>query len=392
MPRQVEPEITERDLEGFKYFKMALPLLERLQSVGTARDKAGNRKLFFDKYAALLLLYFFNPIVKSMRALQRSTKLEKVQRLLGVRETSLGSFSEATEVFAAEHLRKILQEVAAQARPLYGGKEAEALRNLCAVDGTLLNALPKMAWAYWVDDEHRAAKVHLHFSVFEGVPVDAKITAAACSESEQLRLTLVQGRLYVIDRGYARYELFRDIMAAGSSFIGRVRDNTAFQVKEERSLTPEAIAAGVVRDVIVARLGTTKRKNVLDCPVRLVIVRRTKANGAPEELWLVTDRLELPAELVALGYRYRWTIELFFRWFKCVLGCRHLVSNNPNGVAIQVYMALITSLLIVLWTNRKPNRRTWEMIQFYFSGWATLEEFEAHLNEKPPQKKPKILI
>ncbi len=109
-PRQAE--IGEPDLKGFKYFNTLLPLPERLQSVGTARDKAGNRELFFDQYAALLLLYFFNPVIRSMRALQRSTKLEKVQRLLGVRPTSLGSLSEATEVFTAEHLRAILQEVA----------------------------------------------------------------------------------------------------------------------------------------------------------------------------------------------------------------------------------------------------------------------------------------
>ena len=392
MARQREPEIVESDLKGFKYFKMLLPMLERLRPLGTARDKSGNRELFFDQYASLVLFYFFNPIVKSMRALQQSTKLEKVRRLLGVRQTSLGSFSEATEVFAAEHVRKILQEVAAQALPLYDGKEAEALKNLCAVDGTLLNALPKMAWALWIDDEHRAAKMHLHFDVLKGVPIDATLTAATGSETDQLRVMLNQGRLYVIDRGYAKYELYRDIIAAGSSFIGRVRDNTAFTVKEERLLTPEAVSTGVVRDVVVARLGTTKRKEVLECPVRLVIVRRSKTDGTLEELWLITNRLELSAELVALGYRYRWTIELFFRWFKCVLGCRHLISNNANGVAIQIYMALIASLMLVLWTNRKPNRRTWEMIQFYLSGWATLEEFEAHLKEKPPVKKPKIIL
>ncbi len=67
---------------------------------------------------------------------------------------------------------------------------------------------------------------------------------------------LQSGRLYVIDRGYAGYELYRDILNAKSSFVGRVKDNTAFTVKEEQTLTPEAIAAGVVRDVILAKLGT----------------------------------------------------------------------------------------------------------------------------------------
>ncbi len=89
-----------------------------------------------------------------------------------------------------------------------------------------------------------------------------------------------------------------------------------------------------------AKLGTPKHKDVIGKPVRLVIVRRRKTDGTWEELWLVTDHLDMSADLVALAYRYRWTIELFFRWFKCVLGCRHLVSHNvANGMAIQIYAA-----------------------------------------------------
>src|SRR5205807_8399535 len=150
-----------------------------------------------------------------------------------------------------------------------------------------------------------------------------------------------------------------------SSLVARVKDNTAFTVAEERPRTPAARQAGVVRDVVLAKLGTDHHKDVVGRPVRLVIVRRTKGDGSEEELWLVTDRLDLPAELVALAYRYRWSIELFFRWFKCILGCRHLLASDANGVAIQVYAALIASLLIVLWTGRKPTKRTWEMIRFY---------------------------
>src|SRR5439155_20025746 len=136
---------------------------------------------------------------------------------------------------------------------------------------------------------------------------------------------------------------------ADSSCVGRVKDNTAFTVAAELPVSPTARAAGVVRDVQVAKLGTDHHKDVLGQVVRLVIVRRTKPDGTTEELWLVTDRLDLAAELVALAYRYRWTIELFFRWFKCILGCRHWLAEDANGVAIQVYLGLIASLLIVLW-------------------------------------------
>ncbi len=384
MAAQRRSEVRARDLQGFKYFRVLLPLLERLQDVGTARDRAGNRQLFYDQYAALVLLYFFNPVLTSLRGVQQASGLDKVQKLLGVRRTSLGSLSEATGVFAAGPLRQIVQELAAQALPLQTGREAEALRGLTAVDGTVLPALPRMAWALWTDDRHRAAKLHLHFEVLKGVPADATLTAAACSEPAQLEAMLQAGRLYVLDRGYADYDLFRAILGAGSSLVARVKDSTAFRVGEERPVTPAARAAGVVRDVVLAKLGTDHHKDVVGRPVRLVIVHRTKPDGSPEALWLITDRLDLPAELVALAYRYRWTVELFFRWFKCILGCRHLLAADQNGVAIQVYVALIASLLIVLWTGRKPTRRTWEMVQFYLTGWASLEELERHLAELRP--------
>jgi DDE family transposase len=379
MAAPLRAEVREADLKGCKYFRALLPLLERLHAIGTARDKAGNRELFFDHYVGLLLLYFFNPIVTSLRGLQQASGLAKVGKWLGVRRVSLGSLSEATGVFSAAPLREIVQELAGRAVPLEHGHAAEALRGLTAVDGSVLPALPKMVWALWTDPAHRAAKLHLQFDVLKGVPCDATVTPGASSEPEQLRAMLQPGRLYVIDRGYAGFQLFRDILDARSSFVGRVKDNTTFTVAEERPLPPEARAGGVVRDVVVAKLGTAHHKDYLRQPVRLVIVRRTKPDGGVEELWLITDRLDLPAELIALAYRYRWTVELFFRWFKCVLDCRHLLATDANGVAIQVYVALIASLLIVLWTGQKPTRRTWEMIQFYLIGWASLEELEEHL-------------
>ena len=386
MAQKRRPEVRARDLQGFKYFRLLMPLLERLQDVGTARDRAGNRQLFFDQYCALLLLYFFNPILTSLRGVQQASGLDKVQKLLGVRRTSLGSLSEASGVFAAEPLRQIVHELASRALPLEQGPAAAALRGLTAVDGTILRALPQMAWALWMDDQHRAAKLHLHFEVLQGVPVDATLTPAACSEPEQLRAMLQADRLYVIDRGYASYQLFRDILDAGSSFLGRLKEDAAFTVQEERLVAPEAAAAGVVRDVVAGRLGTDHHKDVVGRPVRLVWVAtgKVRPDGTAEVLLLGTDRLDLEAQLVALGYRYRWWVELFFRWLKCILGCRHLLSTSANGVTLQVYLALIASLLVSLWTGCRPTKRTFEMLCFYFSGWASIEELQAHIEQLQP--------
>jgi len=81
------------------------------------------------------------------------------------------------------------------------------------------------------------------------------------------------------------------------------------------------------------------------------------------------------ADFMACDYN----IELFFRWVKWVLGCRHLLSQTANGVRMQVYVALIASLLISLWVERVPTKRTYEMFCFSFSGWASETELIAHL-------------
>ena len=109
------------------------------------------------------------------------------------------------------------------------------------------------------------------------------------------------------------------------------------------------------------------------------VVRTTGRDGTPNELWLITDRLELDAELVAAAYRYRWTVELFFRWLKCILGARHFVAENANGVALQMYAALIVGLLIALRTGGRPTKRTYELVQYYLLGWVGDAELEAYL-------------
>lgn len=372
-------EQAERRLGSMKLIKPLRKLLKQVHAAGTERDRAGNRKLFYDQYLSLLLLYFVNPSLNSLRALQNASNWQKVRRRLGIPRVSLGSLSESVGVFDPALVRPILKELANLARPLFRGREAETLANLTAVDSSLFAALPRMAWALWKDAEHRGVKLHLHFSACQGVPGDAAITPAACSEPATLKAMLEPGRLYVCDRGYASFELFRNILDAGSSLIVRVKDHIAMKVQEERVIPPASAEAGVVRDVVLKRLGTSHHKDWVGRPMRLVIVRVVERQGKANELWLVTDRLDMDADLVALAYRYRWSIELFFRWLKCVLGARHLLSHKKNGVALQMYAALIVSLLIAIRTASKPTKRTFETIQFYLLGWVSDKEFRAHL-------------
>jgi hypothetical protein len=367
-------------LRGARYLEQMATCLARLHDVGTAHDKAGNRQFFCDQYVGLLLLYFFNPTVRTLRGMRKLTDLGSVQRRLKCQRVSLSSLSEAGSAFDAEPVREIFKELSAHMPATRMLNQHHALRTLTAVDGSLLPALPRMVWALWLNEHHHAAKLHLHFEVARGIPVDASITTGQGSEVRQLRQHLQAGRLYVLDRGYACQELLVDIQAARASYIVRVKECTAFTTARQLPITPNASAAGVVRDVIVERLGSGHHKRKLFEPVRLVEIQTDASR-----LMLLTDQLEMPADLIALAYRHRWSIELFFRWFKCILGCRHLLGESLNALSIQVYSGLIASLLLSIWANQKPTRRTFEMVCHYMAGWATEEELQQHLNENNRQ-------
>jgi len=388
MPRRTV--ITDEQLQGFKYFKKFLPLLDRLHDAGCQRDTPGNRTLHFDQYIALQLVFFFNPIVTSMRGLVQASALKKVRRELGVAPTSLGSFSEAGSVFDAELLKPIIAELGEQLKPLNHDPRNKRLDDLpgrlIAVDGTELSALARLTDRMIAG---RAIKLHTHFEPLTGVPVDIDLTAAKDSEIENLLRRLLPDRVYVKDRGYACFRLMQAIHDIGSHFVCRVRDNSVYEVIEDRALSDEAKAAGITSDQIV-RLGCESKRDELKQSVRILKIACTPhrkrpsggGRGGPEQgecLLIATNLLDLSAEVIALIYRKRWTIELFFRFFKHVLGCRHLLSHRKNGIEIQAYTAIIVCMLIALWTGRAPTLRTVEMIRFYFTGWADIDELEAHI-------------
>jgi hypothetical protein len=391
-------EVTEQDVSGLKYFDKLAPLLARLHDDACQRDAARNRTLHYDQYCMLVLLYLFNPIVTSLRGLQQASELEKVSKRLGSPRISLGSFSEAASVFDPDRLKEIIAELGAQLQPL--GRDPR-LRDvpgtLTAVDGSLLSALPKM-----MEASCRKAKtgsglikwrLHTHFEVDRYVPTRMELTPDGGGEHDErsvLERTIQPDHTYVIDRGYAKFALFNQIVAAQSSYVCRLRDNSAYEVIEERPLTDADRAAGVLSDQIVRFTGgkAGSRPNHPLRLIRLATSRHTSRGkyrggstgpGSDGILRIATNLLFVPAEIIALIYLYRWTIEIFFRFFKQILGCRHLLSHSKAGIEIQTYCAIIACMLISLWTGRKPTKRTYEMVCYYFCGLASEDELLAHL-------------
>ena len=390
------------NLQGLKYLDKLLPLFDRLHDVGCQRDKAGNRKLHFDHYCALILLFLLNPVLRSFRGLQAASLLEQVRRKVGCPRTSLGSLSEAVEIFEPQRLEVIIAELWAEAPPSRGVGKDYVRRVLTAVDGSVVKTLASLAEAAYLRDRNGQAhcgwRFHTHFEIDRQLPVRIEVTSALnggkTDEKHVLRRSLQADRCYVMDRWYAEFALWNDIVAAGSSYVCRIRDNSNLDaVIEERPVSEAARRVGVLRDIVV-KLGTSHKAEArANHPVRVILVqtephrkrggRPGQAAGPPSDgiLRIATEMLDAPAEIIADIYKYRWTIEIFFRFFKHVLGCRHLLSTHPVGIQIQAYCAIIACLLIHLWTGGKPTLRTFEMLCLYLQGWASLEEVMAHLEK-----------
>src|SRR5215471_18518266 len=242
-----KPLLTEQDLQGFKYFRLLGPLFAHLHPAETTRDRAGNRQLFYDQYATLLLVYFFTPTVTSLRGVQQLSTLAKVQQRWGVQRTALGSLSEAAPVFEAALLQDVISELALRAwtraphgNPALCQGDLAVLRDVVAIDGSLLPALPRMVWGVWQDERHRAAKMHVAFAALRQVPVGVTVTAGNGAERAQARQLVQPGGFYVFDRGYVDYDLFAEWHALPCSFVARVQEGAAYAVAQDRALSAAA--------------------------------------------------------------------------------------------------------------------------------------------------------
>jgi len=408
----VQRQLHKQDIVGLGYLQRLFPLLDKLHDVGCARDKAGNRDLHFDQYCKLLLLYIWNPVLGSIGGLQQALGLDSVAKAVGIKRFSAGSFSESPRVFDPELLKPIIAELAGK---LSGQMPDQRLQDfehvLTLVDGTVLRGMVGLAKAACIGAVKGEPHPNRYITLRDGrgdygwrlhTQLDLKTfspsridrtgarNAGNARENNVLRRTLEAGRCYVGDGGYNDRSLFDDINDAASSYVIRVAENSTFEVIEERLLSQQALDAGVVRDALITS-SAEDRHQIRRVEVQVAPHPRRRRGGTrqTELIILYTNLLDLPAELIALIYSYRYTVELFFRVFKQLLGARHLLSYREEGMDIQIYCTVLACILIQLISGKKPNIAMRRMMGWYLLGVASEAEMLAFLN-KPDNKGVKL--
>lgn len=393
---------------GSKYVR----LLEK--QIGLLRDidqEHGNRSLFLDDVFVMYLLAFFNPAVRSLRTLEDLSQTPHAQRHLSLPRICKSTLSDFNQLIDPERLAPILTALRGQlSRKASGGGAKDRdlhalLHRTVAVDGTFLHAVADVAWAVATKNNHgtrrHRARVDMHVAVDTWLPEAIVIPDPGESESDAAIRQVQPGKIYIYDRGYSGFALLRahygeagddsEEPALTSHFVVRYRkegSNTPTlsgsidRPLQNLPLTKEDIAAGVISDRVGFFLSAdAARAGLGGIPLREVVIAYEE-NGKPKVLRIITNLRDVSAATIAKLYRYRWQVELFFRWFKSFGNFGHLLSHSREGALAHLYVTIIGVMLMYLHSGYRPSKYLFSLLSQVAAGGATLEDILPILRER----------
>jgi IS4 transposase len=215
-----------------------------------------------------------------------------------------------------------------------------------ALDSTTIDLCLKLF--PWASFRRRKAgvKAHILLDLRVGIPVFMRVTHAKTHDLWALDQIVPQaGAFYVMDKGYIDFLRLHRVHCAGAFFITRARKDMDFGVRERLAIDA---ASGVRSDRLIRLRGPKSRKLYPDT-LRLIVYVDPETG---KRLKFLTNNLLLDAATIALLYRRRWRIELFFKWIKQHLHIKAFFGTTPNAVKTQLWAAVIVYVLVVKLKHR----------------------------------------
>ncbi len=240
------------------------------------------------------------------------------------------------------------QSLIQSARPLYAHSQltSELDATAYAFDATTIDlCLSLFPWAKF--RRHKGAiKLHTLLEIHSAIPVFIAITAGNIHEVNLLdALELEPGSFMVMDRGFLDFQRLYRLQTGLAFFVIRTKNNLAFR---RRYSHPHDRSTGVRSDQTIVLTGP---KTATLYPVALRRVHFYSAE-TDQRVVLLTNNFSLPALTVATLYRYRWQVELFFKWIKQHLRIKSFFGTSENSVKTQVWIAISVYLLVAIIKKR----------------------------------------
>ena len=218
--------------------------------------------------------------------------------------------------------------------------------NAYAIDSTTIDLCLKLfPWAHF-RRRKGGIKAHTMLDLRTGIPVFMRVSHAKTHDLWMLdQITPQPGSLYVLDRGYVDFERLHRLHRAAAFFVARAKRNMDYRVLERAEAANDS---GVRTDWLIRLRGPQSRTLY---PDRLRRVGYTDPQTR-KRLTFLTNNLALDAVTIALLYRKRWRIELFFKWIKQHLHIKAFFGTTPNAVKSQLWIAVIVYVLTVKLKHR----------------------------------------
>jgi hypothetical protein len=393
--RAESSETASRDLpiwpekvEGGKHIRTLERLIEELHE----QDAHGNRDLFLDDVVIAYLLAFFNPTLRSLRTLEDFSQTRQAQRHLTVLKLCKSTLSDFNKSADPTRLRPLIDHLRREVVTSESGRPSNSLedlhRQVIAVDGTFLKAAADVVWAIRKSGKKGGARLDLHVDVNTWLPEVLVVAAAGQSEAKNAVATVTPGAIHLYDRGIFSFELITAHHKI-ADFVMRIREPgprcPKFIATEEREITESARKAGVVSDRMGYLAGSDHRKAPTMLLREVVIIPPDDPKNpsrSKDPVRLLTNLLDLDAAVIGLLYRYRWQVELFFRWLKCYAQFDHLISHSREGVLLSFYVAVVAVTIMYLHAGCRPNKYLFSLMGMLANGTATLEEIIPILRER----------
>jgi hypothetical protein len=261
------------------------------------------------------------------------------------------------------------------------------------VDGSFFDAAATVTWALrdrkrTARDgqvvEHSHVRLDLRLCGATLLPTHVAVNGKGRSEPAAACAAIEGGVIYVADRGFESFAYLGALLDANADVVLRLTDTPNFQPREAQPLDADDVAAGVLADRIGRLTGSPHTRAAGTVPreqeLREVVVFDPRHPDKP--IRLLTSLLDVPARVIALLYRHRWQIELFFRWLKVHAHFEHLISRSRNGMTLGFYVAVIAVLLMYLRSGRPMSKYAFNLLGFLAAGRGSIETTLAILERR----------
>ena len=348
----------------------------------------GRQVLFLKDMFVAQLLAFFNPALSSLRTLEDFSQTRLAQQFLSVPKIARSTFSDAQRLVEPRLLDPIVERLLAEARRRQVALPdlPASLQHVLAVDGSFFRLAAEMTWAIARGNNNghssTCARLDLHLNVATWIPEVFAVAGAGVSEAAHAKASITPGAIHLYDRGFFDFELIKAHQQQ-AFFVMRMREpgerSPRFHAEETRPTSSRDQAAGILSDTL-GRLAGSQHRRPPDMVLREVLVTAPDEPGSVVRL--LTNLFDLDAAVISQLYRWRWQIELFFRWLKVYARFSRPLSTSPAGVQLNFYVAVIGVLLTCLHSGARPSRYAFSLLALAATGGVTLEEIAPILAER----------